>query len=290
MSIVYSLDKSAINSNNYIVGEVKDIGTNDIRVVVPIHAPFFTNNLRVFDASNNIELVLNDDYRLGELHSDITLHLGHEVYQIIIITNTNVSSSIRMNYQVVGGEYDYNDNVIVDLYTKFLERESPIDWLAVTNRPPLFPPSLHTHWLNDIYGFQAVVDALERVRNAISIGAIPTYQALMDWTVAQTKSFAGEKYMLVTSMPTVEKGLMVEMELGTMSLHDYVSHTWAVVHETSTVDDFVAVGGSFKVVLNKGKFTIPSNNTSGSDKTFTVTVSDPDGKIVATSRQITLLG
>lgn len=289
MPVIYPLDRTASSTDNYIVGEVQQLPVADKRIVVPTFSPFFTNNLHIYDNNSNVELIRGDDYELGELHKDATMHLGHEVYQLLIIVNPNISGEIRINYQTVGGDYSYPIPAIQKLYDQVINRNDPVDWNRVINKPDTFPPSLHTHWLSDVYGFQAVVDAIERVRNAIVMSDVPTYQAIVDWIDSRMDAYPTDRHMVVPETYSVMKGYKLKMLYGTKDLYNHTPFTWEIVHITTTNDDFVGLGGSFNVILDRGEFLVGTNNTLTTDKEFKVRILDNNGNEVAVSDPITIL-
>lgn len=175
----YPLDPTGINPDNLIIGEVRQLTLAQVRATAPIYGPFFTDSVVLHDNISNRPLVRGTDYLCADLLQEATLRYGKEIAQIILIINPDVNNEIRMNYQVLGGLYQNNAQAIADMYQSVMTDDRPVDWTNVLNKPPTFPPTLHNHFLQDIYGFESVVVALERIRNAIVLSDVPAFEAFL---------------------------------------------------------------------------------------------------------------
>lgn len=181
----YALDKTGTNRDNLVAGEVHDLSNRAIRAVAPKYGAFFTESFQIWDNVSNTLLVKDVDYTFAELLEDATLTFGKELCFLVLIKNTNVNNQVRINYQVLGGYYQNSAEGVVNLYELAMLDNRPVDWTNVLNKPTEYPPSLHKHLLDDLVGFEPVVVALERIRNAIEVSNIPTYEALLDFVDAQ---------------------------------------------------------------------------------------------------------
>lgn len=179
--IRYQLDPSGLNPDNAVVGEVRSLSQAQTRAVAPLYGPFFTKSLTIYDNVSNTLLIKGTDYTVVELLQEATLRYGEEIAQLILITNPAVNDTVRLSYQVLGGPNQNNVDAIVNMYESIMQDQRPVDWANVLNKPVAYPPSLHTHFLEDVYGFESVVIALERVRNAIVLSDVPAWEALITW-------------------------------------------------------------------------------------------------------------
>lgn len=177
----YALDKTGTNRDNLVAGEIHDLSSRAIRALAPKYGAFFTNSIEIWDNVSNTPLVPDVDFSCVELLEDATLVFGSELCYIVLIKNQNISSQVRINYQVLGGHYQNVVEGIVNMYELAMLDNRPVDWINVLNKPEEFPPSIHKHLLDDVVGFEPVVVALERIRNAIEVSNIPTYEALLDY-------------------------------------------------------------------------------------------------------------
>jgi hypothetical protein len=104
---------------------------------------------------------------------------------MILIISPAVSSSVRINYQVLGGHFQNDASGIISLYETAMTDDRPIAWENIVDKPAAYVPSLHRHLLEDLYGFEAVVASLERVRGAILLSDVPAFEAMIDWVNAE---------------------------------------------------------------------------------------------------------
>lgn len=161
-------DRTGTNVNNRIVNEPYLLSDKVVRSIAPINAPFFADGLIVMDGSRT--LVRGVDYQLVELHQEATLITGKEIYSVILVINKDITSSGTVTYQALGGHYQYNDKPIANLFESVLNDNRPVDWRNIFNKPTEFNPTIHRHLLDDVYGFEPIVDYLERIKRAITLG------------------------------------------------------------------------------------------------------------------------
>lgn len=166
---ILDLDLTGTNPNNRIIDEPHTLSNRPTRSVAPKKGPFFSSGLKVRDGG--VELTRGQDFQLVELHQEATLKTGKEVCSVILILNKDVSQTVTVTYQAIGGHYSYNDDTIANLYQSVISDNRPIDWnTGIFNKPTEFNPTIHRHLLEDVYGFEPVVDYLERIKRAITLG------------------------------------------------------------------------------------------------------------------------
>lgn len=167
---VLDLDITGTNPANKIVDEPHTLAPGlQVRSIAPNLGPFFGESIIVKNSSG-VTLTRGTDYQLVELHQEATLKYGKEIFSVILIINSAVSSNVTITYQALGGHYTYNDNAIINLYNTVITDNRPVNWANVLNKPDQYPPSVHSHLLEDVFGFEAVVDYLERIKRAITLG------------------------------------------------------------------------------------------------------------------------
>lgn len=188
--IRYLLDPTGTDANNAVKAEIRSLSVTQVRAVAPKYSPFFTESLVVLDNANNKPLVRGVDYQCVDLLQDATMKYGKEIAQIILIINPTVSGVISLSYQVLGGYYQSNVDGLVDMYNSVMSDIRPVDWTNVVDTPVQYPPTLHTHLLDDVYGFEAIVASLERVRNAIVLSDIPAFETLINWIKSRGMTIA----------------------------------------------------------------------------------------------------
>ena len=181
----YPLDPTGNNPDNLIVNEVHDIGIKAVRAVAPTYGAYYTDTITIVDDVTEKPLVKNVDFSCVELLQDASLRYGKEICVMVLILNKTVGSKVRLTYQTVGGQFQYDGSSIVNLYEAAIKDARPVKWEDVLNTPLEYPPSFHKHMLEDVQGFEPVVAAIERVRNAIVLSDVPAFDALINWM--QTK-------------------------------------------------------------------------------------------------------
>lgn len=179
--IRYALDTTGLNSDNYIAGEPHILANYPIRAIVPTYGAFFTESLKVYDKDANKLLVRGTHYICTELATDPTELYAKEICYIIVVTDKTVSSNVAIDYQLLGGLYGRSTDAILSIYNFVLNGSSSASWPNIINKPAEFIPSAHLHDIADVYGFEYIVNAVERLRAAILIGSAPEFQKVLKY-------------------------------------------------------------------------------------------------------------
>ena len=321
--IRYALDPTGVNPDNVVNGEIHTLSTNKIRAIAPSYGPLYTESCSIYDNTTNRLLVRGQDYQFVELLQEATLKFGKEIAELVLILDETVSNQIRINYQVLGGLYQNNASAVINMYETYLLDNRPVDWTNVLNKPFEYPPSLHLHLLRDIYGFEPIIVALERIRNAIVLSDIPAYEELIKWVksviaVATEQDiidanpctkllnldnllFALDKYNFNgitlttpsgTTILNVNENEIVYFLLSSTNLPDNTVLYWTIEHITTSNTDFKNYSGVINVVANKGNFnlTIASNPIAEGNEKFRVIIrrNSTSGFIIARTGIITI--
>lgn len=184
---VLDLDITGVNPANKIVDEPHTLTSNrPVKAITPNLGPFYGNSIVVKDIDNNI-LTRGADYQLVELHQEATLKYGKEIFSVILIINPSISNQVKITYQALGGHYTYSDTAILNLYNTVMNDNRPVHWSNVLNKPDAYPPSIHRHLIEDVYGFEAVVDYLERIKRAITLGQTSVVLSIIDSLISNFK-------------------------------------------------------------------------------------------------------
>jgi len=181
--IKYDLDPTGFNPKNK-VSELHNLSDQNIRVVTPREGAFYGHNLVIVDATTDKPLIPNVQYEPEELAREPTMLYAKEIWYNIVITDRTVSNRVRIEYTALGGPQTTINTK--KLYEILINDQRPVDWVTgVFNKPLTLPATLHEHILDDVYGFQPVVFALERVRNAILLSHVPELDNLLNWIMEQ---------------------------------------------------------------------------------------------------------
>lgn len=178
----YELDKTGLNPANSVVGEIHTLEpAQQYRVLIPTYAPFFTQALTVRDNLTNNLLTRGVDYKVVELAQEPSMLYGKEICSVILISNQNVSNEIRIDYQVLGGYYTNQSANLETMYQAFINDQRPIEFENVINKPYQYNPTAHTNYLEDLYGFENVVYALEKIERALTVSNLPIFDSLIEY-------------------------------------------------------------------------------------------------------------
>lgn len=189
--IRYPFDPTGINQNNLVVGELQTMPARKIRAVAPEYGPFYTKGLVITDTATNLPLT-PDQFYCAEFETMASLETGLEVMRIIMITDQTVSSTISLQYQVVGGEYSASaDAIIQQIYNLNLD-DRPAAWPLIIDKPAAFNPSAHLHDVGDLVGFEYTVAALDRISKAILLGDEASHDAIYKYIDLGTSSIASQ--------------------------------------------------------------------------------------------------
>lgn len=285
--IRYALDPTGVNANNAVFGELQTLTQLQIRAVSPTYGPFFTESVKIFDHVTNRELVRGEEFKFVEVLQDATMKFGKEIAQLVLIINPDVSSQVRINYQVLGGLYQKSTQALVNIYNTFLQDDRPVDWINVLNKPYEYPPTLHRHLLEDIYGFEPVIVALERIRNAITLSDVPAFEALISWirnnVVSEEEINIGEpnqKYVtferllyslqnlnfnaitLTPSKSFFGAGDILKVDLSSTNFEEPVVLYWTIEHQNTEASNFGTTSGVINVSANRGSMLVNIRNNS----------------------------
>jgi hypothetical protein len=165
----YPFDKTGTSLTNKVVGEVLEINSARERAFVPLAGPFYTDSMVIYNNDTGKPLVPVDDYILCQPFQQASLRTGKDV-ECVVWIKLNAPITVRMEYQVVGGEYSWNIQALVDMINEIDLDGRPVAWGSIIGKPTAYPPAPHIHDIGDSYGWEYVVFQLEGIRNAILVG------------------------------------------------------------------------------------------------------------------------
>lgn len=180
--IRYPFDKSGRSPNNFIQDEPHELTPGrERRIIVPRYIPFYTQSVIITDKATGVTLT-TDDYYAGVFKETIQREVGKEVSSIIVITNKNVSDQVAVSYQTVGGQYALaSADDIRQLLLNLSKDSRPVVFDTIIGKPSRYPPTPHMHDIGDVYGFEYIVYAIDRLRQAILIGDIDKFLELYQY-------------------------------------------------------------------------------------------------------------
>jgi hypothetical protein len=176
--IRYPLDPTGTNRNNLVQGEVHQMVRRKVRVIAATYGAFYADSVQIVDTATGKALVRGTQFVASEMYNEPTARFGKEVCAILLITDTNVSDEVSIQYQAVGGPYSNSVKAIEQLIAALNIDDRPVSKDSIIDWPSEFPPSHHLHDVGDTYGWEYVVTALNRVLSAVQSGSTLKYDAI----------------------------------------------------------------------------------------------------------------
>ena len=320
----YALDKTGVNPDNKVINEAHTLAQLDYRAIAPDYGPFYEESVFVIDDANNTPLIKDVDYFCTELMEEASLKFNKSIMSLIIITNKNVSSNVKITYQTLGGIYTKAVDPIRRLYETVMNDDRTVDWSRVTNKPYGYPPNLHYNHLIDIVGFEPLITAIERIRNAIILTDVPAWEALIDWV----KKYVNQRQGIVTEQEidtitgldkivSFERLLYAAKHLNfntflfepdnirlkhpstlkvtvrTTNLDDNTRLYWSIRHKDTVPNDFTNLSGSFVVNGNRGQISLgiaEARSVEGDEKfQIEIRLNNFNGPVIAVSSYYTII-
>lgn len=192
--IKYPYDPTGKATSNLIVGEEHSMVGLTNKAFVLNYGPFFVNGLILRNKANGQTLQPKSQYIATQLFVDETLRTGLDICSILVVTDTTLPADlvVQVDYQVLGGEFSASVDAIQQLIDSLQIGNQPVTWADIVGKPVLFPPSPHLHDLGDIYGFEYMVAALERLTQAIYTGDSAQFQAIYQYIDHQIAEVEGD--------------------------------------------------------------------------------------------------
>lgn len=168
--IRYPLDLTGVSRDNLVLNELHTLKPTRVRAVALQNGAFYTASVVIRDVATARVLVAGQDYEFDNLYQMASEHAKAEVAAIIVITNTEVSNTISVDYQCIGGLYGYSTTAIMQQIEDLQLDNRKVEWGNIYNKPAVYPPAKHLHDIGDVYGFEYLVQAIQQLRHAIMVG------------------------------------------------------------------------------------------------------------------------
>lgn len=168
--IKYPLDLTGLSPDSLVTNESHTAPRERARGFAPKYGAFFTKSVRIIHVGTGQPLAAGRDFICLHLYEKATRATGQEVCAAVLITNDAMDGEFLITYQALGGEFSGNVEVIENLLAQLALDNRPVKWGDILGLPNAFPPSEHLHDIDDLYGFEYMVEALERIRAAILLG------------------------------------------------------------------------------------------------------------------------
>lgn len=233
--INYPLDLTGSALTNHIVGEVRAITSNIERFIVPVAGPFYTVTMIVRNNITNAVLLPNTQYKILHHIPEASQDSGKNVCGVVFITDATIPS-VRLEYQVVGGQYQNMAPLIAQLITDHPldpDSSSQIGWGQIFGMPNQYPPTSHIHPANQFLGYSNLVMALENLRVAIANGDNMAISAIYRYIEIM---FSSSQYVTVDQLNdllvTPEPFVKIHPNYAALKQRDDMVANLAVVYAT----------------------------------------------------------
>lgn len=210
----YPLDTTGVSPTNLVPGEIHTLNTNPNRAFVSNYGPFYTESMIVVDVATGLPLRKGVDYKAIQYFEDASIASGLEVCGIVVITNPLVSNTVAFTAQVVGGQYSNYAYALQQMINDLQLNDQVIQWGQIIGKPALYPPAPHIHSVDDTYGWEYIVSAIDDLRQAILTGSQGTIDAMRQSLQSQFNL-----YQLKLGYVPVKQGASLGNDSGLISFY-----------------------------------------------------------------------
>lgn len=178
------LDPTGKSPNNYVDSEPHALIANrPYRAIALNYGAFYAESIKIVDTATGQTLTdgsngTPEQYYCCEYYELPSARYGQEIDAIIIIKDPSVSNNVTVSYQALGGPFSTNVQAIIDQIENLKLDDRPVKWGDILGKPSEFPPSKHLHDIGDVFGFEYVTHALDRIRDAIEVGDDASHDAI----------------------------------------------------------------------------------------------------------------
>ena len=162
-NIKYPVDLTGESTTNRVPDERRILPQNGYWGFVPTNGSFYTHNLRVVHLATGKRLLPHLDYLCVGLNIRATELSHREVCSAILLKNQSYQGELAIDYNVVGGDYSINGDLIQELLEQAINDGRPVLWGSILDKPDGFVPAGHLHDILDTYRWEHMVYAVNRL-------------------------------------------------------------------------------------------------------------------------------
>jgi len=172
-NVSYPFDTTGLLASNLIAGEahtLTEINANTYRILIPEFAPFYLDNFvlehvdqlgAITTLQEGIHYILCLPY-IGAVRST-----GKMIYGGVSITDLIVNGTVRVTYQTIGGDWTADASYVLNALAEQVYNPRTTVWDVVTNKPNQFPPTVHNQHMDNVFGHQVLIDAIDGLADTI---------------------------------------------------------------------------------------------------------------------------
>lgn len=242
--IKYPLDLTGTAPSNLITGEPHDLSNLSQKAFLLNYGPFYVNSLVVRNKANGAILTPKTQYVATQMFTDMTLRTAKDICSVIVITDKTLPANLQVTVdaQMLGGEYSTSVDAVQQMIDALDLGNQPVKWLDVLGRPIQFPPAPHYHDLGDVYGFEYMTAALERIVQAIYVGDEAQLAAIYQYidheigvVAAQTGTIASNLTAHLVDYTNPHNVTKLQVGLGNVDNFATASNAQAIAGVMSTL-------------------------------------------------------
>jgi hypothetical protein len=193
----YKFDVTGKDPENLVGGERHTIASGPKnKIIASLEGPFFSDTAK-------LRLVNGDylepwvDFQPVHHFPEASKKTGRSCTCFIKILNESVVGDVFLEYQVIGGLYNYNSVTLENLLWAIINDERDVLWDNINNKPATYPPSYHIHDIFlDTYGWDDRIAFANWVADGVILrGETLNYEAFthkVDTVMAQIKRLQAE--------------------------------------------------------------------------------------------------
>lgn len=167
---LYEFDPYGDAEDNLIENEKQTLdppGRDDFYFLIPQAAPFFVKSLEVRNDDTNELYEEGVDYLVGHWFVEAMTKTGRSIAGSIRFINRDISGIVSLTYQTLGDNWGFDDQAILEELSNKLVNPLTRAWAEIDPLPETFPPIPHDQRVDDLIGFEEVVEAVEGIADAM---------------------------------------------------------------------------------------------------------------------------
>jgi len=180
---LYPFDPYGNNPECLVLNELQALqtpGRDDFYFLIPKAAPFFVKSMVVRNDTTGEVYVEGRDYVVGHWFVEAMTQTGRSIAGSIRFLNRDIGGVVSLTYQTVGGQWGFDDQAILEELSNKVVNPLTRGWAQIDTIPEMFPPIPHEQRVDDLIGFQDIVDSIGNVVDAISESESGRFSQHMD--------------------------------------------------------------------------------------------------------------
>lgn len=167
----YPLDLTGTALSNRVEDERITLPRTKSRAFSPRNGPFFANDsFKLRALPSNALLIPGTDYEFLYLYESATFDAGQPICGIVHVKNPAYSGEFSYDYNLIGGEFSGNLEAINNAIASLSLDGRAVHWDDILDKPILFPAAPHLHHVNDLYGMEDLIEAINVLSGNVSEG------------------------------------------------------------------------------------------------------------------------